>query len=198
MLRITLITAVLLSLLVSSCRKGENDPFLSLRTRKARVAGSWVMVSGSGSTVTANPASTNTEAWSFDGTTKNYTTTYTDTSGTTSSGFTEPYKFLCAFDKDGSFMLTEIIYTDAVTRKGTWNFNDPPGRKDDRTMLMLSTNWLMSPFGDVQTFEGAHCPVNCYDINELRNKRMVLTMEGSITERGTTTTKKATIVLEQE
>lgn len=33
-------------LLFSNCRKGENDPFISLRTRKARITGGWNLTEG--------------------------------------------------------------------------------------------------------------------------------------------------------
>lgn len=39
------ITALTLVLLISSCRKGEEDPFLSLRSREARLCGYWKLTS---------------------------------------------------------------------------------------------------------------------------------------------------------
>jgi hypothetical protein len=34
-----------LTLIVGACRKGENDPLLSLKSRQARLAGEWVVSS---------------------------------------------------------------------------------------------------------------------------------------------------------
>lgn len=188
---------ILLSVLAGSCRKGEDDPFLSLRSRKARVAGAWSMTDGSGSTVTTFPGSTITESWTSDGASRNYTTAYTDTSGTFTSSYSEDYKFLCSFDKDGTFVLTEKINMEVTTKRGTWNFNEGPG-KEARTQLLLTVSWEMLTFGSVQTYEGANRPVEVFGINELRHKKMVLIKEGASTDQGSTVTKKATIVLGQE
>lgn len=64
---------------VSSCKKGENDPFLSLRSRKARVTGEWKLTKG-----------TVTETDNSRGTTNSEVTTYTETTSS-SGGFTSQY-----------------------------------------------------------------------------------------------------------
>jgi hypothetical protein len=38
--------SLILGLFTSGCRKGENDPLISLRTRKARITGGWNLSSG--------------------------------------------------------------------------------------------------------------------------------------------------------
>jgi len=41
---ITIFSVLIVSFLASSCKKGENDPFLSLKTRNNRLKGNWELV----------------------------------------------------------------------------------------------------------------------------------------------------------
>ncbi|HRH63758.1 MAG TPA: hypothetical protein PLI68_10565, partial [Bacteroidia bacterium] len=62
-----------------ACKKGEEDPFLSLRSRKSRVAGEWTVESREEKVTTSkiSPSvnSTSTETTTVNGST--YTYTYT-------------------------------------------------------------------------------------------------------------------------
>lgn len=90
---------ILLSLTYTGCRKGEEDPFLSLRSRNKRIVGTWLLKSGSDVVTTTTTttdynnvnaekttvAETKTESSTFDGTvfTMDETTTTTTTDLTT-------------------------------------------------------------------------------------------------------------------
>ena len=52
---------------LSSCKKGENDPFLSLRTRKARLVSDWKLKDGHATRVQQSNSSgvTTTTNWTF-------------------------------------------------------------------------------------------------------------------------------------
>ncbi|PIP55156.1 MAG: hypothetical protein COX07_01410 [Bacteroidetes bacterium CG23_combo_of_CG06-09_8_20_14_all_32_9] len=41
-----LLLLVIIIVIIPSCKKGDNDPFLSLRSRKARITGEWKLITG--------------------------------------------------------------------------------------------------------------------------------------------------------
>lgn len=128
------------TLLFSACKKGENDPSISLVSRKARVAGEWNVDKMVSTDNSVSGTTTYADAETFDG------TTYTSTSSVTSGGTptTETItgtiaKNTVTFTKDGTFTMeanyttTETQtsgggYTEVTTKvytnktEGSWNF----------------------------------------------------------------------------
>ncbi len=132
---IALAVAALVAPTLESCKKGENDPGLSLRSRKGRVAGEWTVSSweskenststqkstqtttpSSSSDGTSTSGSTYNETVTFDGANFKHVENWSNTSGaitvsgdTTYSG-TGEIKF--TFEKDGTFtMSSSSMYT---------------------------------------------------------------------------------------
>jgi hypothetical protein len=129
---------------IQSCKKGEGDPFISLKSRKARVAGEWTIsslkdestysgTSTNGSAQTTNSGNSVTE---ISGTTFRTNSTETSSNGdvSTRSG-TGTADAKATFEKDGTFTLkysfTNIKinedgdeYNQNITfeQSGTWNF----------------------------------------------------------------------------
>jgi hypothetical protein len=113
---------------LESCKKGENDPAISLRSRKARVAGEWTVskmdykASSKGTSVetytpisgpatVTNTSYTQEETISFDGTnfkhTEKYTDTYNNVTTTDDTTYTGTGEIKFTFEKDGTFTRTE-------------------------------------------------------------------------------------------
>jgi len=86
----TIIVLAAAAFTISSCKKGENDPFLTFHSRDARLTQNWKLVSFNGTSVeTLNGAETNVE-YTYDG-----TNLYTTINGSTTSatyGFTMEVK----------------------------------------------------------------------------------------------------------
>lgn len=133
---------------LNSCKKGSNDPFLSLRSRKARVAGEWTIASWSESSGYNNSTSesANTDYWDtgsyiyeiveghvFISRSENYR------NGSNYSSYDEMMqgaaKAAMTFEKDGTFtrktVLSSLVITSGSSRtsgnmteeiKGTWSF----------------------------------------------------------------------------
>jgi len=82
----------------SSCAKGEEDPFLSIHSRDARMTQPWLLKSMTGTVVTTlNGATTNIE-YEFDGTNLYVTT----------DGFTESFAYIYKMDvKDNGEVFSE-------------------------------------------------------------------------------------------
>ncbi len=163
---ILMLAAGALLLATPSCKKGENDPALSLSSRKARISGEWNVASyeSESSTVDGNDSWHNTQ--SFDGT--KITGTWSQTvSGTTTSGNDADVTTVSLFDfiinKDGTYSMnrnwvtvssgtdtwTGFDYTDtetaSYTESGSWSFigkaKDEYKNKERVVMNATHTVW---------------------------------------------------------
>lgn len=152
-----------------SCKKGENDPFLSLRTRKARVAGEWKVTSGKGSNTQTGAWNPYTSSWTYDGSTQS------ETEGGNTTSF--PRTITYSFEKDGTYTHTDISDGATVTTTGTWNFLQGVGETKNKSRLALNELTTTSQNGPVTT-EGEGYDM-MYTIDELRHKKMVLKLDFS-------------------
>lgn len=134
--------SIIILLLISvlpSCKKGENDPFLSLRTRKARICGEWKVTNEEGHIAYSyhpkmgGPNSDETIIYHFNGeiktttdhitgvtfnTTMNGFQTYESTSETIES-YTESY----SFEKNGEFRFSHLNSDNSkIEYGGIWAF----------------------------------------------------------------------------
>jgi len=107
-------------LFLTDCKKGEEDPRISFRSRKARLTGEWLMKSGNASinfiSVTQPPFNQNL---AFDG-------TKVELNQTEASGpaiiYTGAYSLALTIKKDGTFNFRENFAGDALDASGRWNF----------------------------------------------------------------------------
>ena len=184
------LSAIVLSIISSGfvgCKKGDKDPFISLRSRKARVVGDWKVSKYTSSTASVSGGgSTSTDSYSFDGST--FTETYTS-SGSTSTNVavgTWTYKF----EKDGKYSMssasTQSGNTSSYTESGTWNFTGGIGKdvkkKSQIVLTTLSTTRSTSggtTYSNSDTYTGADAPIQILQLVELRNKEMIIKMDGS-------------------
>ncbi|MEX1002828.1 MAG: hypothetical protein WDZ35_11990 [Crocinitomicaceae bacterium] len=144
---ILMFAAAGLMLATPSCKKGENDPFLSLSSRKARVAGNWEVTAYS---YTSREDDSDGDYYEtdaeLDGDVITYNSTSYDSDSGTSTTFTSTVTLneaTYAFEKDGTWSsvmdLTEVesyTYTDwmgdqhtettttnsVTTTTGHWSF----------------------------------------------------------------------------
>ena len=174
--KITLLALVITSASFVGCKKGEGDPFLSLSSRKARMAGDWKVASGTGTETSVFGNTTITETHTYDGAVM---TTVTTPGNTTSiDKFTQEM----SFDKDGRFT---IVYTDnngntptVTTTSGQWNFTGGVGEQKNKSQLILYTESVSSGNSSM-TYTGADRPTTLYDIYQLKGKEIILKTVGS-------------------
>lgn len=139
-----------------ACKKGEEDPFLSLRSRKSRVAGEWTVEfreeKVTNTKVSPSVSSTSTETTTINGST--YTYNYLSGSTTTTvNGTVGTYKV--TFEKDGAWKST-YEYTTVFTfgtspfttkettitqieSSGIWNFLGKIGDAKNKENMSVST-----------------------------------------------------------
>lgn len=123
----------LLSLLFfSSCKKGQDDPTVSLQSRKARLAGHWVMKSGTTS-LTLDAMS---RSYKFDGSEVQVFTTPT---GGPLIVYFGKYTLSMDFTKDGDFKFDEVIVGTRTKCSGSWSFNEKSDDYKAKELLLLET-----------------------------------------------------------
>jgi hypothetical protein len=134
----------LLSGVFSSCKKGENDPFLSLKSRKARVVGEW-KISKLEETGTSTDFG---ESYQFTHSNDGSTTIYTHNPGGETKTTSFPHSESYAFKKDGTYTINfeESLVEDDITydyhwiQEGTWTFlrKSKEGNLKNKEAILLS------------------------------------------------------------
>lgn len=138
-------------LILEGCRKGENDPLISLRTRDARVTGEWKLVSyeSTSTTITTSGSTTVTQT----------TTNMYDGSlwTSTTAGGTDTYSYSRNLNilKDGTYTYMETEDGDQSEDSGRWSWLSDAKKK--RRILLDN--------------EGI------FYIDQLKNKEMIFTEE---------------------
>jgi hypothetical protein len=121
MKKVLLLTVLAVTLfVVQSCKKGEDDPFLSLKTRDSRIAGEWILKS---------QELTESETESYDGISETESNTLkydgaivteTFVSGGETEIYTYSYTKKIEIFKDGSYKTVETEDGSMYTSSGNW------------------------------------------------------------------------------
>lgn len=187
----TLATSLLLLMaavtIIPSCKKGEDDPFISFRSRKARVAGEWKIISGKGSQSESGPGAEN-ESWSQEG--ESYI--YTDSSGI------QTYKHITTyiFEKDGTFSFTDSYNGTIFRKKGAWDFEGGVGDVKKKSRLVITYEQDEIPTWGT-FFLNSNDVSESWELKELRHKKMVWYRKVSYSDpNGVTGTVEEEIVFE--
>lgn len=157
--------------LLKGCKKGEDDPFFSLRSRKARVAGDWKISERISTATSGTPAITCTTT--FNGSTE---TQICGSGNAVSTLMTQS----ASFKKDGTF-------TWHVERKsnggpalindyeGVWNFKTGVGKevKNKEQIALTFTKITTIDASSTNTLELTSNTYFVYDITQLKNKEMI-------------------------
>ena len=160
---ISLFTIVLIVLTFKNCKKGEDDPSVSLRSRTARVAGEWK--------ISAKNMKTSTTTIDFLGTTTTGTnsevlngTTLTVESvnnGNTSTRVTE-YTLNYTFDKEGAYTLKS---NEIETEKDTVEIYNPQSGNDEDYLKITVTAVSTEESGTWNFLSGVGAAENKESIN---------------------------------
>ncbi|NVK65236.1 MAG: hypothetical protein HWE22_11655 [Flavobacteriales bacterium] len=152
---------------VSSCKKGENDPFLSLRSRKARITGEWKLTKG-----------TITQSQTSGGVTDSQVTTYTESTSST-GGFTSTYSETLTIEKDNTYEVVIVENGVSNTIRGNWYFSGKVKDADlkKKEAIVFSETQYISPSGTTQ-YTGLYAD-QILLMDQLKNKEVVF--KGDIT-----------------
>ncbi len=133
-----LMTIVVVATLFQSCKKGENDPFLSLKTRDARITGDWELTYGnetytytenyqgdtyeeSASLIVENGIANETEWYSYTMNGVNETDSYSY----------DPYSYeeITTIEKNGDYSVNATVENSKSTNSGNWYWFDTAKKK---------------------------------------------------------------------
>jgi len=174
---------LMLSASFTACKKGDNDPGLSLKSRSGRLTGKWSLTKGLNKV-------------SYDGEIKTYTYDngkYTITDGSPNL-VTGTYTYDINFEKNGAFSLdfTEIINGNlySTTIKGLWSWmgkNKNQDLKAKETLLLTETSYVSSFSGSSYTTTWQN-PVlrEAWILDKLSDKEMVVKFKSSVNDDGDT------------
>ncbi len=146
----------------NACKKNEDDPLISFRSRKARVAGEWKVETG---TVKYGPEGNET-LYVITGNTAKVETNCCIGSGTSSINF--------SFEKDGKASNSINLGGYVSKWAGTWNFTGGIGEVKKKDQIVVTT----TSFDDgtaTTTYTGNQVTFT-YDIDELRHKKLRMHM----------------------
>lgn len=170
--KITVAVLMLGTLALESCKKGEGDPALSLRSRKARLAGEWTVSAGKGSQTSGSTTIT----WTYDG--AQQITTYPSPLPQGTDKFT----LTMTIEKDGTWTST-LTDTDTnpdpnYVESGTWNFTGGVGEEKNKSSIVMMVTSRNDGSSTV-TYTGSDAPTYMYDIYQLKNKEIIVKTAGT-------------------
>lgn len=197
MKKILIVSLALLStgILFDGCKKGENDPFLTLSGRRARLAGDWKMTGLTGTFTSTDASGTDTDVISYDGT--NITIT--------SNGVASPpvaYSMSLSLEKKGGFTQT---VTDAFsgssqtqTTSGQWYFAGKNKQLElkNKEAIIFSVSSQTSN-GKTDNYTGIYAD-DIYVIDQLKKKEMIVKSKTTSTySDGTSDSEEMTMTFTQ-
>jgi len=174
-------------LIFNSCSKvGEDDPWISFRSRAARVAGDWTVKSYTYIKKEDGMGLMPKNNYTMNGST--YTSVYTDNNGTITKSGTETWEW--NFTKDGTFNYSCTIDGQTETHYGGWHFDGESNSKSviaciEKNPTQYSSSQYIGYFYAIP-----------YGLKELRNKKMVWTYKEASTSPGYNESIEVEIVFE--
>lgn len=192
---IYLLSLTVFVLSFTGCKKGENDPFLSLKSRKARLAGEWKVSSRE-----QTYSYTSTGVW---GTSNSYTSTYNgsiEVENGINNGISysteDQYTTDFVFEKDGTYTTTVTFPDGSAVIKGNWAFLGKSKKAElkNKEAIALTTT-SETYYGETTTTSGTFFPFNVLIIDQLKSKEIVFTFDETSTSTNSTSTSKGKMTL---
>ncbi len=151
-----------------TCKKGEDDPAVSLLSRKARLAGNWQLVKGSITIgVKDSTGAYASQVYKLESDHYNY-----DIIGKAAS-FVGDCKLAISFTKKGVVTIDQVMDSLKISANGNWDFEGKVGHNKNKDRVSIKLNSINNYSNRFRTFNKAQMDFT-YRIKELRNKRLVL------------------------
>lgn len=183
------------SLVLEGCKKGENDPFLTLSSRRARLAGDWKMTKLEVTQTSTDASGTDTYVYTGDG-----STLTVSMNGVASPAFA--YTLSLSLDKKGAFTQTNVDASSGTAKtyvtSGQWFF---AGKNKElelkkREAIIFDVLSSSDPSG-TDTYTGVAAD-DIYVIDQLKSKEMVVISDNTAKYAdGSSSTMKSTMTFTQ-
>jgi hypothetical protein len=178
--------SIITLLLFFGCKKGADDPLISLRTRKARVVGNWTLKSGTRVFAYTSPGYHYIQDYTLYNDRYDLTESETQNDTTKTTVSSKPYELKMEFKKDGSVLITEKRDSYAYIVNGQWNFTKGVGELKAKEEIIINTIHTENQFSGSTTNQAGTEMYGRFTIKELRNKKMVLLFDSSQDDGGMT------------
>jgi hypothetical protein len=192
----------------TACKKGENDPFMSLRSRKARLAGEWKVTSSENVLITTENGngitSVKTSISTYNGTAGTTTSNskFTSSTGTSESSniTSSDYTLNYIFEKDGTytFKYFDSESGESDIEEGFWSFMSKNKGADlkNKEAITLTQTKISDSDGYAMNIKGKINYGDILIIDQLKNKEVIFKYDytgsysyGTTSDRGTVTMK---------
>jgi len=189
-LRKALLILIVVVMALPACKKGANDPGISLKSRKARLTGEWKLSEGTETDVSGGSST----VYTYTGSTCSYSS-----GGTT---VTSPYSEKITFDKKGTFEMVRTSGSDLSTYKGSWYFGGKDKEldlKNKESVVILVTSVVETSGGTTYTgtYTGSDVQMITFNIDELKGKEMIVLLDGTSLEGSSSSNTTGTMTYVQ-
>ncbi len=175
-----LLIVIIIGFILPSCKKGDDDPLISFRSRKARLTGEWKLKDGKEEIINNDT----TETVYLNGVTAHVV--ITKENGAVVDNFTDDFTELWIINKDYSFEITKKYSYLRVILSGNWSFNYADKKmklKNKESFTFKITNMTYnyttnSLYDFSNTYLGFDCPTLIYSIDKLTNNEIVVSYTG--------------------
>ncbi len=157
---------------MTTCKKGDEDPEISLLTRKARLTGEWTMKNGSASMTYPNY----NETAKFDGSNFEIYSTFT---GGAPVVYIGKYLLSLKIKKNGTFTMHELNGKSIIDAEGTWSFNSGIGKEKKKENIIFYINQVNSGSTADNIFNRWSTNFT-YKIKKLTNKEIIVSSSGKV------------------
>ncbi len=194
-LKLSMAIAVI-ALIFSSCKKGENDPFISLKSRTSRLANKWELSAEDYTSTSTNSGYTSTSKYSYASGIETVTYTNSYNGNSTTSTNTKSLTQEITFEKDGTFSMSINDDGDIESYEGNWAWLGKNKNADLANKEVVGLSITKSTSGsDVENYSGKS---NSWDeylvLDKLSSSELVVLYDYSSTDSdGNTYTKKGTV-----
>ncbi len=155
----------------NSCRKGEDDPALTLLTRKTRVSGNWKLQQGR-LILGIKDSTQNAQSYRFTFKSDSY-----DLSKVyNGANFNGPSELTLSFSKKGKFSFKQTIDNDTFEASGTWDFQGKGAGYKNKERMIIKLDNVKGYLEDYSKFNKGSANFS-YRIKQLHNKLMVLEVD---------------------
>jgi hypothetical protein len=169
--KILLAVIIFIQLFFTACRKGPEDPAVSLLSRKARLEGNWKLLKGEMSfTYYRSGGGAFSYKFELD---QNGATVYETPTTQQLKIYSMIYSLYLKINKDGSFLLTEQVGINQLSAKGIWNFTGSVGDSKNKDGVLFKIKSVSSGSIDSHLFNTETSEFT-YKLIELRNKEIKL------------------------
>jgi len=172
MRKLFLFTFISLSgILFLSCKKGEDDPLISVLSRKSRVSGEWKLEKAEIS-IGIKDSTGAYSAYVYKLAGSNYEFINTGKGAT----FRGKSSLTASFSRNGVFTFKQVLDSVSLTSIGFWDFQGHVGKAKNKEYITFHLETIDGNSGKLQMFNKTTVDF-IYKIKELRNKKMVLICE---------------------